>query len=127
MKFYRMATLSVVLATLVVLSISFGTQARVLLAQANVAPPADSGFSASPTSGTAPLAVGFNYRGVSRQQPTLDFGDGSSSGMNAAPICATCVPVHVASHIYVAAGTYTATLTANGQAAATITITVASP
>jgi PKD repeat protein len=107
-------------------SISFDTQARVVLAQANVPVAANSGFSASPISGLAPLIVGFRYEG-SRQRPAIDFGDGSSSAMNAAPTCASCVPVHVVSHRYAAAGTYTATLRANGEAAGTIAITVTSP
>lgn len=123
MKFYRNATSGVVLAILVVVSISFVTGARVLFAQADVPAPADSGFSAAPKSGIAPLIVGFKYQGAGKQ-PKLDFGDGGSSAMNAAPICATCVPVHFVSHSYAAAGTYTATLTANGQAAGTVTITV---
>lgn len=126
MKSYRVTASCFLLASLIVSSISFGTQARVLLAQAHVMPATDSGFSASPISGAAALVVGFNYRGAGRQLK-LDFGDGSSSGMNAAPICATCVPAYVTSHIYAAAGTYTATLSANGQVAATVTITVSNP
>jgi hypothetical protein len=126
MKSHRLAVPCVMLAPLIALSISLKTEARVRLAQANETPSADAGFTASPVSGTAPLAVGFRYEG-SKKQPRVDFCDGSSSAMNPAPTCAICVPVYVASHIYVAAGTFTATFTADGQVAATIKITVARP
>jgi hypothetical protein len=126
MKFMRGFTSAVLLAMSIAVSISADTQARGMLAQADTSPPLERGFSASPTSGPAPLNVGFRYEG-SRKQPAIDFGDGSSSGMNAAPTCATCVPVYVASHSYTVAGAYTATLSANGEVAGTITITVVGP
>jgi PKD repeat protein len=76
---------------------------------------------ASPTSGTAPLAVAFNGAGSSDPDGSIvgyawTFGDGGTSSV-ASP-----------SHTYASAGTYTATLTVtdNGGAAnaANVTITV---
>jgi PKD repeat protein len=79
------------------------------------APPTAS-FTASPTSGTAPLPVQFTD--TSTGSPTAwawDFGDGATS------------TAQNPQHTYVAAGTYTASLTASnaaGSNAATTTITV---
>jgi Ca2+-binding RTX toxin-like protein len=79
-------------------------------------------FTATPTSGNAPLAVNFNGAGSSDPNGTIvsyawAFGDGQSgSGAQT-------------SHTYTAAGTYTVTLTvtdndsASGQASQTITVT----
>ncbi|WP_334173083.1 G1 family glutamic endopeptidase, partial [Sinomonas sp.] len=72
-------------------------------------------FTASPTSGTAPLSVGFTD--TSAGSPTSwswNFGDGSTS------------TAQNPSHTYTTAGTYTATLTAtngNGSSTSTATIT----
>ena len=87
---------------------------------APVAAPAPvSSFSASPTSGVAPLSVQFTD--TSTGSPTAwmwDFGDGA--------ISASKNP----DHTYAAAGTYTVTLTASnawGSSTATSTITVSAP
>ena len=80
-------------------------------------PPAPTaGFTATPTTGTAPLAVSFTD--TSTGTPTSwawTFGDGGTA------------TVQNPSHTYAAAGTYTATLTATnsgGTSSATTTITV---
>jgi PKD repeat protein len=76
-------------------------------------------FDATPTSGSAPLAVAF--ADTSTGGPTSwawDFGDGSNAS------------VQNPSHTYAAAGTYTVRLTAanaGGQSTATRTITVSEP
>jgi PKD repeat protein len=70
-------------------------------------------FTASPTSGTAPLTVQFTD--TSTGSPTMwswNFGDGSTQGMQANP-----------THIYTAPGTYTVTLTASSQTGGTSTKT----
>jgi PKD repeat protein len=69
----------------------------------DVAPVAS--FTASPNPGTAASSVGFNGTGSSDVDGTVvsyrwDFGDGSAAGSGATP-----------SHVYVAAGGYTVTLT----------------
>ncbi|MCH6470352.1 PKD domain-containing protein [Sinomonas terrae] len=74
-------------------------------------------FTASPTSGTAPLSVAFHD--TSTGSPTSwswDFGDGSAPSTAQNP-----------AHTYSAAGTYTVTLTASnagGSAKSTATVTV---
>lgn len=78
-------------------------------------------FSASPTQGSAPLAVSFSARSESNMPVSvyyIDFGDGSSAGMQG--ISGTCEvgtggPCNggnnmLASHTYSKAGTFTATL-----------------
>ena len=68
-------------------------------------------FSATPTSGTAPLTVQFTD--ISTGSPTMwnwNFGDGTSEGMLANPV-----------HIYQNPGTYTVTLTASSQTGGTST------
>lgn len=72
---------------------------------------------ATPTSGTAPLTVAFSSLGSSDSDGTIvstswNFGDGSASSA-ANP-----------SHVYTAAGTYSATLTVTDNAGATGTSTV---
>ena len=73
-------------------------------------------FSASPTSGTAPLAVVFR----SNTNGTVDFGDGTSDQMSVSCInyansggsSGNCTTLgnYYAGHTYTSAGTYTATL-----------------
>jgi PKD repeat protein len=81
-------------------------------------PPPTASFTASPTSGTAPLDVSFTD--TSTGSPTSwawDFGDGATSTSQSP------------SHTYTAAGTYTAKLTASntgGGTSATRTISVSS-
>jgi hypothetical protein len=83
----------------------------------NSTPAPTAGFTASPTSGTAPLPVSFTD--TSTGSPTSwawTFGDGGTS------------TVQSPSHTYAAAGTYTATLTATnaqGSTSASTSITVA--
>jgi PKD repeat protein len=78
---------------------------------AGTAAPPTADFSGSPTSGTAPLAVGF--RDLSSGSPTgwaWDFGDGGTSALQNP------------SHTYAAAGSYTVSLTAtNASGASTAT------
>lgn len=65
-------------------------------------------FSATPTSGTAPLTVQFTD--LSTEQPTAwswDFGDGSTPATGQNPM-----------HTYTTAGTYTVSLTATNEAGA---------
>jgi len=82
------------------------------------APPV-AGFTATPTSGEAPLTVGFTNASTGEiTSYSWSFGDGGSSSQ-ASP-----------SHTYSAAGTYTATLTASGPGgsdSASTTITVNEP
>ncbi|MFA7310100.1 MAG: PKD domain-containing protein, partial [Candidatus Paceibacterota bacterium] len=74
-------------------------------------------FSASPTSGAAPLAVRFT---TSEKSGTINFGDGTSGTIQAGPlgVCyfgGTCTGGgYGASHTYTSAGTYTATLSKGG-------------
>jgi PKD repeat protein len=84
-------------------------------------------FSGEPASGVAPLAVWFTHTGILTGQLMLDFGDGSSSGMNPAPTCYSCPPVQIVSHTYMSSGLYAATLTVGGQIIGTVTITVTKP
>ena len=71
-------------------------------------PPSYPPFSASPTSGSAPLLVTFGSTGFG----TITFGDGSTGAMSGGlPTCFTCGPAFSANHTYSAAGTYTATFT----------------
>jgi PKD repeat protein len=73
-------------------------------------------FTASPTTGTAPLAVTFANTSTGATSYSWNFGDGSPAGTTAAP-----------SHTFAAAGTITVTLTATnaaGTSTATQAITV---
>ncbi|MDB5238359.1 MAG: repeat containing protein [Candidatus Kaiserbacteria bacterium] len=100
---------------------------------------ADTTFTASPTSGTAPLTVSFSASGPSGTNfSSISYGDGTSGSLNAAPVCASCNAASSASHVYATAGTYTVTLgymppCAVGMACAqvvqtkTVTITVNAP
>jgi PKD repeat protein len=71
-------------------------------------PTTNSSFSASPTSGTAPLSLAFRIQNVPDlvTQYSINFGDGSSCTGGSA----SCDGV---THTYAAAGTYTATLSRN--------------
>lgn len=76
-------------------------------------------FVATPTSGTAPLAVSFHASGLSYGTAyVIDYGDGQNSGpLNTVePPCAIansaqCSPIITNSHAYSTSGTYTAILT----------------
>lgn len=65
-------------------------------------------FTATPTSGKAPLAVVFSSNSAS----DIKFGDGTTGTLNPTPICTGCAPSFTASHIYTSAGVFTAS--ANG-------------
>jgi PKD repeat protein len=84
------------------------------------APAPTASFNATPTSGTAPLAVSFTDTSTgSPTSWTWSFGDGTANSTAQNP-----------SHTYTAAGTYTAQLTATnatGSTTATKTITVNPP
>ncbi|MBI4087793.1 peptidoglycan-binding protein [Candidatus Kaiserbacteria bacterium] len=71
-------------------------------------------FSASPSSGTAPLTVNFTYQPKQESgQYYIEFGDGQGQLMDTQQIyCirAPCVSPSVASHTYTSGGTYTATV-----------------
>jgi PKD repeat protein len=83
------------------------------IAAAAPAPAPTAAFTASPTSGTAPLAVQFSDQSTGTPTSWLwNFGDGSTS------------TVKNPAHTYAAAGTYTVTLTAtNAQGSNTLTKT----
>ncbi|HTR19131.1 MAG TPA: peptidoglycan-binding protein [Candidatus Paceibacterota bacterium] len=70
-------------------------------------------FSASPTSGSAPLSVQFTSTAPqgSNIGSTVSFGDGTSANLLVAPVCSSCNELGTVTHVYVSAGTYTATLT----------------
>lgn len=70
-------------------------------------------FSASPTSGTAPLSVRFTSSAPqgSNVGNTVNFGDGTSGNLAFVPVCANCNALSTVSHTYLSAGTYTTTLT----------------
>jgi PKD repeat protein len=83
-------------------------------------------FSASPTSGAAPLAVTFTGP-QSVAGDTVDFGDGTLGTMSptACPqASSSCGSNSMASHTYTAAGTYTARLFTSVGFATTNTITI---
>jgi len=76
-------------------------------------------FSASPTSGCAPLNVQFTNSSTGATSYSWNFDDGSAANTTASP-----------SHSYTAAGTYTVTLTAtnaSGDSTKTTVITVGLP
>jgi PKD repeat protein len=89
--------------------------------------PVSVSFTASPTTGSAPLTTTFNTTLPGNGSFGLDFGDGSSGVAFSASQCsstyvAACVPGPV-SHTYANAGTYTATLT-NAQSHAVLSVVV---
>ena len=88
------------LCTLLAASAAFAAEPTVLKGQP---------FSASPTSGMAPLTVTFSGVGSG-----IEFGDGTGQAKNDG------IALNHASHIYSTAGTYTAT---SGSASAKITVT----
>src|SRR3989344_3248092 len=79
--------------------------------------PPNTTFSASPTSGSAPLAVNFNATGLSNSQYIIEYGDGQNSGLQTAT-CATLMiyPARPdmcffnSTHTYTPPRTYTPTL-----------------
>jgi PKD repeat protein len=70
-------------------------------------------FSASPSSGNAPLTVQFNSSAPQGTDigSTVNFGDGTTGTLVFDPVCSSCNAAAMVSHTYAAAGTYTATLT----------------
>jgi PKD repeat protein len=70
-------------------------------------------FTASPTSGAAPLTVQFISSAPqgSTLGNSVNFGDGSTGTLGVVPVCSSCNAEGVVSHTYASAGTYTATLT----------------
>ncbi len=70
-------------------------------------------FSASPTSGVAPLSVQFTSSAPqgSAIGNAVNFGDGVSGNLGFAPVCSNCNALGIVSHTYGSPGTYTATLT----------------
>ena len=81
-------------------------------------------FSATPTSGAAPLTVSFHVS--PSVVATIDFGDGTNGTMAPAPTCATCPSLAVAAHTYESSGTYTAKIVSGAVALASQVITVVS-
>jgi hypothetical protein len=88
-------------------------------------------FTASPTRGTAPLAVQFEAALQENKSYTVEFGDGESSrDLNRTPcraeLCPTSeTPLVIARHTYTSAGTYRAVLRDSNGPRATLTIVVA--
>src|SRR5664279_4315187 len=74
------------------------------------APVASSGanLSAIPTSGRAPLTVSFRAEGPPHASvgSAIDFGDGSASILQPAPVCFGCNSLAISRHTYASAGTY---------------------
>ena len=93
----------------------FGPRTRAAIGCRRITPPpplpVSVTFSATPTSGWAPLAVNFNANGLSNSQYVISYGDGQNSGYLTAPACMNIYgcPVNI-SHTYTIAGTYTAKL-----------------
>ncbi|MDO8514314.1 MAG: hypothetical protein Q7S50_02100 [bacterium] len=92
---------------------------NVIVGGSTITPPCcknDGLFSASPKSGSAPLAVSFTVRddGTDPGRYQLNFGDGATSSIAAGSgACAESFPMqctYVKSHTYTSAGTYTAKL-----------------
>ena len=99
-------------------------------------------FTASATSGSAPLLVRFYVKFGYSADPnsySVNFGDGNSGTLPANPMpmyvcapnaskCGNPTPSFSTSHTYASAGTYTATLlNSNNATLASVTITVNSP
>lgn len=84
-------------------------------------------FSASPTSGQAPLSVQFTSTGPSGSDigSTVTFGDGTSGTLAMAPVCYGCALQGSVNHTYTQNGTYTAQLrSSNGNVIGTATVYV---
>ena len=94
------------------------TRAKIAEVCGGITPPTSASFSASPTSGLAPLTVYFQGSGsVLTQSAYISFGDGTNSGEGQINI----------SHVYQNSGTYTAMLHkdgAKGEVVDTATISV---
>ncbi|HEY5220869.1 MAG TPA: PKD domain-containing protein [Candidatus Paceibacterota bacterium] len=75
-------------------------------------------FSASPTSGAAPLSVRFTSSAPQGGTigNTVSFGDGTGGNLGVVPTCSSCNALGIVSHTYVSAGVYTATLTSGACA-----------
>jgi peptidoglycan hydrolase-like protein with peptidoglycan-binding domain len=86
-------------------------------------------LTASPTSGTRPLAVNFRAtgpQGADIGSMRVNFADGASGALTPAPICVSCNELATVGHVYLEYGTYTATLVSpSGATLSTATITVA--
>lgn len=70
-------------------------------------------FSASPTSGSAPLTVQF-VETVPQGETlatNINYGDGSTGTLGVVPVCSSCNAEAAGTHTYTAAGTYNVTLT----------------
>jgi len=75
-------------------------------------------FSASPSSGAAPLSVQFTSSAPqgSAIGNTVNFGDNTSGNLGFAPVCSNCNALGIVSHTYASPGRYTATLTSGACA-----------
>jgi len=80
-------------------------------------------IAADPTSGPAPLAVGFRVS-PPPAGATIDFGDGTTDSLHSAPVCYTCPPLATAGHVYQRPGSYVARLLANGRPIADAAVAV---
>lgn len=89
-----------------------GTLTRAKIAEVCGGPIPSATFSASPTSGPAPLDVGFSARGSGPY--SIDFGDGQSASMQ---VTAGTIfpPEWRAMHTYTSTGTYAAKLYSNAN------------
>ena len=84
-------------------------------------------FTATPTSGPAPLSVQFKSTALSGIDlgSYVKFGDGSQGNLTLAPVCSSCNPLSTVSHSYSAAGSYTTSLvSSSGSILATAAVTV---
>lgn len=92
-------------------------------ASTTIAPPLDASITASPTSGTIPLAVTFTCSARDGFAPytwTLDFGDGSTPASGTQ----TAAGSWTVTHTYTKIGRFTATLTVDDALGATAVGTV---
>jgi hypothetical protein len=92
-----------------------------------VAVAAQVSFTATPTSGPAPLAAFFKSTGSPGTDigSTVNFGDGATDTLTPAPICAGCNPQAFVRHTYPFPGSYNAVLlSSSGNMLAAVTITV---
>ena len=112
-----------------------GPQTRESMGCSPVPQPSNTSFTASPTSGAAPMTVTFTTSGAKAENGTVNFGDGNSeqllnllgnSTSNTKGYCGSAPDFFCSvSHTYASASTYTAALKdSSGDILATQTITV---
>ena len=83
-------------------------------------------FTATPTSGAAPLSVQFRSSGPQGTNigTSVNFGDGTVGKLVFAPVCSQCNAAGIVGHTYTGSGTYPATLLdSSGSTLGTVTVT----